>query len=162
MAPSRQPGTIPWGTPSSSSDTARADGRRATALYLGGRSMGGRIASHLVAGGFPARGLIFLGYPLHSPRQPERMRDAHLVRIGVPMLFLQGTRDAFARPDLLARTLDRLPTATLHVLQGADHSLVVRGRRAEDVIAELADVAAAWLASRGGMPASPSGSRNHG
>lgn len=122
-------------------------------LYLGGRSMGGRIASHLVAAGFPARGLVFLGYPLHPPDQPDQLRDAHLTGISVPMLFLQGSRDAFARPDLLARTLDRLPTATRHVVEGADHGLTVRGRPTAEVVAELADVTAAWLAGRGKPPA---------
>lgn len=132
----------------------------ASRLFLGGRSMGGRIASHLVAAGFPARGLFFLGYPLHPPDRPDELRDAHLTGISVPMLFLQGSLDAFARPDLLARTLARLSTATLHLVQGADHSLAVRGRRAEDIVVELADVTAAWLAGPGRPPESPHRSRN--
>jgi hypothetical protein len=122
-------------------------GRRGFPLFLGGRSMGGRIASHLVAAGFPVRGLVFLSYPLHPPREPERLRAAHLETITVPMLFLQGSRDAYARPDLLARTLERLPTATLYLVEGADHGLTVRGRPAEEVIAEVAEVAVRWLGS---------------
>ncbi|MGQ0550735.1 MAG: alpha/beta hydrolase family protein [Armatimonadota bacterium] len=119
--------------------------KRAQRLLLGGRSMGGRIASHIVADGFPAAGLVFLGYPLHPPGQPDRLRDAHLEKITVPMLFLQGSRDAFARPDLLTATTARLKTATLHILEGADHGLTVRGRRAEDVIGELVETTVFWV-----------------
>ncbi|HEV8339567.1 MAG TPA: alpha/beta family hydrolase [bacterium] len=124
---------------------------RGVDLFLGGRSMGGRIASHLVADGHPARGLVFVSYPLHPPREPERLRAVHLERITIPMLFLQGTRDAFARSDLLARTLDRLPTATLHLIEGGDHGLTVRGREAAAVIAEVADVAARWVGDITGL-----------
>lgn len=119
--------------------------KHAQRLLLGGRSMGGRIASHIVADGFPAAGLVFLSYPLHPPGQPARVRDAHLGKITVPMLFLQGSRDAFARPDLLAGTVGRLKTATLHILEGGDHGLTVRGRKAEDVIEELVEATVAWL-----------------
>ncbi len=122
---------------------------RAARLFLGGRSMGGRIASHIVATGTSAAGLVFLSYPLHPPGQPQRLRDAHLYTIALPMLFVQGTRDAFARPDLLARTLVRLPTATLHPVGGADHALHVRGRAPDDLIAELANATAAWMARIG-------------
>lgn len=118
----------------------------AVALFLGGRSMGGRIASHLLADGYRARGLVFLSYPLHPPREPDRLRTAHLERITVPMLFIQGSRDAYARPDLLARTLERLRTTTLHLVEGADHGLTIRGRAAEEVIAEVAGVTARWVA----------------
>ncbi|MGH2398865.1 MAG: alpha/beta hydrolase family protein [bacterium] len=121
---------------------------RSAALYLGGRSMGGRIASHLVAGGFAAKGLIFLSYPLHSPGQPDRLRTSHLTNVGVPMLFLQGSQDAFARMNLLRSTLKELPTATLHVLDGADHGLRIKGRPEEEVLAELADVTVAWMQGR--------------
>jgi predicted alpha/beta-hydrolase family hydrolase len=122
---------------------------RAERLFLGGRSMGGRIASHIVASGTPAAGLVFLSYPLHPPGQPDRLRDAHLYTIALPMLFMQGTRDAFARPDLLQRTLARLPTATWHAVDGADHALRVRGRAPDDLIAELAKTTADWMARIG-------------
>jgi len=105
--------------------------------WLGGKSMGGRIASNIVADGFDSSGLVFLGYPLHPPGKPERIRDAHLSRIGVPMLFLQGTRDAFASPELLHATIAKLPTARLHPIEGGDHSFKVRGRKPEDVMDEL-------------------------
>jgi predicted alpha/beta-hydrolase family hydrolase len=106
-------------------------------LYLGGGSMGGRIASHIVADGFPAAGLVLQSYPLHPPGKPERLRDAHLRRVGVPMLFISGTRDAFASGDLLEQTIASLPTATLHRIEGGDHSLNVKGRSPQDVLAEV-------------------------
>ena len=120
--------------------------------YLGGKSMGGRIASHVVADslpagerGFSAAGLVFLGYPLHPPGQPERVRDAHLRQIDVPMLFLQGTRDPFATPDLLHQTVEGLPTARLIEIDGGDHSFKVKGRSTTDVTAELVDSIDAFL-----------------
>lgn len=119
--------------------------RRVGASLLGGRSMGGRIASHLAAAGFPARGLVFLSYPLHPPGQPDRLRDKHLVKITAPMLFVQGSRDPFATPALLHATLERLRTATLHVVEGGDHGLKVRGRTEDDVVNELAGAVAAWI-----------------
>lgn len=121
-------------------------GRRAKTLFVGGRSMGGRIASHIVASGTPAAGLVFLSYPLHPPGQPDRLRDKHLYTIKIPMLFMQGTRDAFAQPDLLRRTLARLPTATLHTVDGADHALRVRGRAPEDIMRELVSTTTDWIA----------------
>lgn len=118
---------------------------QAARLYLGGGSMGGRIASHIVSDGFPAAGLVFQSYPLHPPGKPERLRDAHLARIGIPMLFLWGTRDPFATGDLLARTVSVLPTATLHPIEGGDHSLRVRGRTPADVLSEVVGVIARWI-----------------
>ena len=120
-------------------------GTEASRLFLGGRSMGGRIASHIVAKGTVADGLVFLSYPLHPPGQPQRLRTRHLPKIAVPMLFIQGSRDAFARPDLLQSTLAGLPGATLHVVEGADHSLKVKGLTTEEVTNEIADIVAAWI-----------------
>lgn len=117
-------------------------------LYLGGRSMGGRIASHIVAAGVPASGLVFLSYPLHPPGQPHRLRSAHLENVNVPMLFLHGTRDAFAREALLREALAGLPTATLYDVEGADHGLTVRGRDPGDVTRELVDATRRWMAGR--------------
>jgi predicted alpha/beta-hydrolase family hydrolase len=111
--------------------------------------MGGRMASHVVAAGFPAAGVAFLSYPLHPPGQPERLRDAHLGKIRIPMLFVQGSRDSFALPHLLEATLRRLTTATLHIVEGGDHSLKVRGRTEDDVVAEIADAVVAWAGSSG-------------
>ena len=126
-------------------DVAAQVAERADRLLLGGRSYGGRIASHIVADGVAAAGLVFLAYPLHAPGKHEQLRDEHLRRIGAPMLFLQGSRDQFARLDLLQKTVASLPQATLHLLEGGDHSHKVRGRAQADVITELADATAAWL-----------------
>jgi len=115
--------------------------------FLGGKSMGGRIASHIVANGFPAAGIVFLGYPLHPPGQPERIRDAHLRQIDAPMLFLQGSRDAFAMPDRLHRTVAALPFATLCEIPDGDHSFKVRGRSSADVTKELTEAIHEFVAA---------------
>lgn len=117
----------------------------ASRLHVGGTSMGGRIASHIVADGFPAAGLVFRSYPLHPPGKPEKLRDAHLRRIGVPMLFLWGTRDPFATEHLLRKTLADLPTATLHEIEGGDHGLNVKGRSPADVLHEVVRTIDDWI-----------------
>jgi uncharacterized protein len=139
--------------------TARAVGDHAREslgarrVVLGGKSMGGRIASQAVAKGAAADGLLFLGYPLHPPGRPETLRDRHLPAVRVPMLFVQGTRDSFARWDLLEAVIARLgPSATLHRLEEADHSFCVpkrTGRTAADVEAEIVAAAVGWLAGNG-------------
>jgi predicted alpha/beta-hydrolase family hydrolase len=93
----------------------------------------------------PAAGVVFLGYPLHPPGRPERIRDEHLYRTRVPMLFLQGTRDPFAQGALLSKVVRKLGSrAELHLVDGGDHSFNVRGvkRDAREVGASLAEVAA--------------------
>ena len=101
---------------------AEAHRRGASYLVLGGKSMGGRIASQAVAKGLAANALVFFGYPLHAPRKEGELRDRHLARIAAPMLFLQGTRDAFARWDLIEAVTHRLGArATLAKIEGADH-----------------------------------------
>jgi predicted alpha/beta-hydrolase family hydrolase len=117
--------------------------------YLGGKSMGGRIASHIVADGFPAGGLVFLGYPLHPPGRPERIRDAHFKRIDVPVLFLQGSRDPFASPDLLHKTIAVLTSARLVEIEDGDHSFKVRGRPATEVSTELVEAIDHFVQSAG-------------
>lgn len=98
----------------------------ASKVFLGGRSMGGRMASRAAAKGLACDGLAFLAYPLHPPGQEEKLRDAHLGAIRAPMLFLQGTRDEFARLDLLRATVDRLgPIAQLALFEDADHSFKI-------------------------------------
>lgn len=114
-------------------------------LFLGGGSMGGRIASHIVADGFPAAGLAFQSYPLHPPGKPERLRTEHLPRIALPMLFIWGTRDSFATRDLLQQTLNGLPNATLHPIEGADHGLKVKGRTQKEVLGEVVATISAWI-----------------
>lgn len=93
-------------------------------------------------------GLIFLGYPLHPPGKPERVRDEHLYRIEVPMLFLHGTADPFASADVLGPVVKKLgDRATLVPFEGAGHSFEVRGRKRDprDVGASLAPHAAAFI-----------------
>lgn len=117
-------------------------------LVIGGKSMGGRMASHLAAHGERIDGLLFLGYPLHPAGRPHQLRAAHLERILAPMLFLAGTRDALCRLELLRPVLARLPTATLHVVEGGDHSFNVAkrsGRGQREVVGEIVAVSADWL-----------------
>ena len=102
-------------------------------LFCGGKSYGGRIASHIAADGFAVDGLVFVSYPLHPPGKPDRLRDEHLCNIEAPMLFVQGTKDPFAQPDLLTRTIASLGRATHVPVEGGDHSLRVRGRSRADV-----------------------------
>jgi predicted alpha/beta-hydrolase family hydrolase len=123
-----------------------------TPVWAGGKSLGGRIASMVVADGLPAVGLIFVGYPLHPPGKPERIRDAHLPSIRVPMLFLQGTKDPFAQWDLLEQTMSRLgKRATLHAVEGGDHSFRVRGAPKDDLGTgrSLGEIAAQFMTARG-------------
>jgi predicted alpha/beta-hydrolase family hydrolase len=119
-------------------------------IVIGGKSMGGRMASHLAAQGDAVAGLLLLGYPLHPPGKVEQLRVAHLPRIRVPMLFFAGTRDPLCRLDLLQRTLAELRApVVLHVIDGGDHSFAVpkaMHRPPHDVWEEIIRVTAAWLA----------------
>lgn len=121
-------------------------------VWAGGKSLGGRIASMMAADGeLPAQGMVFIGYPLHPPGKPERLRDEHLGRIRVPMLFLQGTADPFAQWDLLTGVTKRLGRrATLHAIDGGDHSFRFRGRPRDDVGTgtALGEVAARFILER--------------
>jgi len=100
-------------------------------LLIGGKSMGGRIASQVAADSSITQsslvgGLVFLGYPLHPPGKPEQMRDQHLKDVKAAMLFVQGTRDPFGTPDELREVIKRLRLkATLHLVEGGDHSFKV-------------------------------------
>jgi hypothetical protein len=117
-------------------------------LLAGGKSLGGRVASMVVADGMPVAGLVFLGYPLHAPGRPEGIRDEHLERISVRMLFLQGTADPFAQTELLRSVLERLgDRATYAPFEGGDHSFRVKGERRDDreIGAGLAEVAGPWI-----------------
>jgi predicted alpha/beta-hydrolase family hydrolase len=125
----------------------------ASKLVLGGKSMGGRIASQAMAQGLAADGLLFLGYPLHPPGRFDTLRDGHLPAITAPMRFVQGTRDAFARADLLAAVLGGLgDRATLHSIEDGDHSFAVprrTGRAPAQIEAEVAAAITSWLTARG-------------
>lgn len=120
-------------------------------LFAGGKSYGGRMTSQAQAQQAleTVRGLVFVGFPLHPAGKPSSERAAHLADVKVPMLFLQGTRDALANLDLIRETAGALKDrATLHVVAGADHSFKVPAsaqRKQQDVIAELADTMAAWM-----------------
>ena len=93
-------------------------------------------------------GFVFHAFPLHPPGKPGTSRADHLSRVEKPMLFLNGTRDRLAEPELLAGVCDRLGTrATLHLVEGGDHSLQVlkrSGRRQEDVDRETAEAVSEW------------------
>ena len=138
-------------------------------VFAGGKSMGGRMSSTLVAEraraaalagadaiGRPqagdaegTAGLVFLGFPLHAPGRRESVRGDHLMHVPCPMLFHQGTRDRLADLELLRPLLEHVgPHATLHVLDGGDHSLKMlkrSGRTQDDVLAEVASVTRRWV-----------------
>ena len=116
-------------------------------LVIGGRSMGGRAASMLAADGFECDGLLLLAYPLHPAGQPEKLRDAHLARIGIPVLCLNGTRDALCDRNLMEPIVSGLNRWQMHWLEGADHSFHVlksSGRTDDDVMAEVGNTARDW------------------
>jgi predicted alpha/beta-hydrolase family hydrolase len=118
-------------------------------LIIGGRSMGGRAASMMAAKGFDCDGLLLLAYPLHPPGQLDKLRDAHLPDIKVPVLCFNGTRDTFCTPDLMTKVLEKLgPNWQMHWLEGADHSFHVlksSGRSDAAVLEEVGDATTAWL-----------------
>jgi predicted alpha/beta-hydrolase family hydrolase len=120
------------------------------ALVIGGKSMGGRIASMVAAEGVEGlRALVFLGYPLHPPKRPEQLRAAHLAKVRLPMLFVQGARDAFGTPEELAPILAPLePAAEVYAVADGDHSLAVPKRAGiaqSEVFAAAQSKIAAWL-----------------
>lgn len=118
-------------------------------LVIGGKSMGGRIASHVVASGASCDGLLFLGYPLHPPGRPERLRIEHLLGISAPMLFLAGTRDPLCPRPTLEETVARLgPNADVAFIDDGDHSFRVRrtsGRTTEQAWDEVTDASWSWI-----------------
>ena len=125
-------------------------------VLAAGKSMGGRMTS-IAASQEPLEGvsgLVFFGFPLHPPGKPSTQRGDHLDSVDLPMLFLQGDRDAFATLDLLRPVLRRLGSrATLHVVEGADHGFHVlkrSGRTDREALEELAEAVHTWSA---GVPA---------
>jgi predicted alpha/beta-hydrolase family hydrolase len=120
-------------------------------LAIGGKSMGGRIASQVAARGLDdLAGLVFLGYPLHPPGKPEQLRSKHLPNIKAPMLFVQGSRDSFGTPEELRPILKKLKTpCKLYEVEGGDHSLKVpkKAGSQEEVYATVQDEIARWLKS---------------
>jgi predicted alpha/beta-hydrolase family hydrolase len=137
--------------------------------FIGGKSMGGRAATHVasetpvvsglsvnsgssVVSGFSRTlsGIVLLGYPLHPPGRPDQLRDVHLPDVKRPMLFVQGTRDTFGTPSELRPIIERLsPLATLHPVEGGDHSFKIAGRDAKKqaaVYSEIQDTIVEWIA----------------
>jgi len=133
-------------------DVAARDHFGRPAVFIGGKSMGGRIATHLAAGDdadeLGIRGVVALGYPLHPPGKPEQLRAEHLSRIRVPILIVQGERDPFGTPAELQPVLDTISAeTTLHVVENGDHSLASSRQkdRVAAVYAEIQDVIARWI-----------------
>ncbi|MGH7297937.1 MAG: alpha/beta hydrolase family protein [Polyangiaceae bacterium] len=123
------------------------------ALFIGGKSMGGRIATQVAArDDVDVAGIVLLGYPLHPPGKPGQLRTAHLPRVRAPMLFVQGTRDPFGGPDELAPHLVGLaPGTRIFPVDGGDHSLALpksRGESAQETMGRVADEIARFTASR--------------
>ena len=126
--------------------------RGAETVVVGGKSMGGRIASQIAASGAPIDGLVFHGYPLHPPGRPDRMRDAHLRDITVPMLFVEGTRDPFCPLETLEKVRADLSAPNdLIVIDGGDHSFKLRassGRTTKEAIETVVQATADWIRRR--------------
>ncbi len=119
-------------------------------LAVGGRSMGGRIASQVVAQGEVADALVLFAYPLHPPDRPSVLRDKHLPAITTPTLFCSGTRDAFGSPDELRAAASLVSGSEVHYLEGADHGFKIAkssGRTREDVWGEAVSAMADWVLS---------------
>jgi predicted alpha/beta-hydrolase family hydrolase len=121
-------------------------------LFIGGKSMGGRIATHVaIEREVGVAGVVLLGYPLHPPGRPEQLRDAHLGYVTAPMLFVQGSRDAFGTPSELAPVLASLgDRATLHVVPGGDHSLKVGKSQSQAAVHDdVQRTIAGWIVKTG-------------
>ena len=133
-------------------DTVRTHKKlKGNKVAIGGKSMGGRIASQVAAAGVgDLAGLVFLGYPLHPPGNPEKLRSKHLPLIKSPMLFVQGSRDTFGTDDEMRPIVKKLPRATLHIIERGDHSLKVPKSvgTQEQVYAAIQDEIVRWLKSQ--------------
>ena len=131
------------------------DGR----AFVGGKSMGGRIATQVAASDrdLPIAGLVLLGYPLHPPGRPHQRRDKHLPAIGRPMLFVQGSKDTFGTPSELAPVLEPIqPPPTVHVVEGGDHSFKLSKKDAVRQAAVYDDIQRTiveWIGGVSGLPA---------
>lgn len=120
-------------------------------LFIGGKSMGGRIATHIAAQGVGGiAGLVLLGYPLHPPGQPHKRRDAHLPQIQEAVLFVQGAADTFGTKAEIRALLPTMQNATLHVIEGGDHSFRVKGGAAKVTAAfdEAIGAVELWIKQR--------------
>jgi uncharacterized protein len=121
-------------------------------LFIGGKSFGGRMASHVAAAGGAGdlAGLVLLGYPLHPPGRPQQRRDEHLPSVAEPMIFVQGSRDTFGTAEEIRELLPRLQRATLHEVVEGDHSFKVpkRAGSPEAVMAGVLDAVTDWTRRR--------------
>jgi predicted alpha/beta-hydrolase family hydrolase len=126
----------------------------AARFFIGGKSMGGRMATHLGAGQLAGlRGIIVFGYPLHPPGKPDQLRVEHLPSITAPVFIVQGERDTFGTPGELRPAVDSMKAAVeLQIVPRGDHSLAVAGRRRDDVLNEVLDKATAWMRDLGSDP----------
>jgi uncharacterized protein len=116
-------------------------------LIIGGKSMGGRVASYIAADIPEVSGLVFLGYPLHPPGKQDQLRDAHLYGLARPMLFISGTKDTFAERPLLESVVRKIgDRATLIWTEGGDHSLKV-GKGNQDPLRSAADAIEKWISA---------------
>jgi len=147
---SKRPDPMPLLMDTTAAVVARArDELSPDRLVIGGRSMGGRAASMLAADGFDADGLLLLAYPLHPAGKPEKLRDAHLPKIRMPVLAFSGTRDTLCTRDLMERALRTVGAPwEMHWIEGADHSFHVlksSGTTDAAVMNDIAAASAAWL-----------------
>lgn len=148
-----RPAVLEQATREAAAGLAAQTGLAPYRLVLGGRSMGGRYCS-MVAGHetepVPALGLVLLGYPLHPAGKPEQLRTGHFPRLAMPVLFVSGDRDTLASRPALEQAAGTIPgPVTFHWLEGADHGYRVpqrTGRTPAEVLAEVAEVTAAWVA----------------
>jgi hypothetical protein len=120
------------------SELARRLGVPISRVAIGGRSMGGRMCSMAAAEGLEVAAIVLIGYPLHPPGRPDRLRTDHFPDLQLPCLFVSGRRDAFATPEELERETAAIPGPVTLVLVDGDHSLRKRD-------AEVADIVASWL-----------------
>ncbi len=126
-------------------DSIRDPKRR---VVVGGRSMGGRIASQVIAQGVNADALALFAYPLHPPGKPDTLRVEHLPKLKLPTLFVSGTNDAFGSPQELRVAAKKVRGSKVHLLDGADHGFAIKkssGRTKTDVYAEVVSALADWL-----------------
>lgn len=124
-----------------------ADRENRSRIIIGGKSMGGRIASQVAAkDGVNVNALFFLGYPLHPPGRREQLRDKHLYTITKPMLFVSGTRDNFATKELLETVVARIgPNAQIDWIENGDHSFKTRDSKDSDGASKALTILLEWL-----------------
>jgi predicted alpha/beta-hydrolase family hydrolase len=115
------------------------------ALYLTGRSMGGRMGTYLAADGYPTNGLVLYAYPLHPAGKPEKLRVSHLADITAPMLFFQGTRDPLSRMELFETHVATLPNARVELLEGAGHGPRGGGWTLETMVERYVTGTLSWI-----------------